>query len=509
MLKTLNDIEFLEGEKSIGSGAFSTVHKVRSKIDNKIYALKKVDIEKLCKKDTDNLKTEIKFHRSFNHPNIINFVDCLQVGTIVYILLEYARNGSLFHFNHSKHGIPEQIALRFLYQTALAVKYLHDKKIIHRDIKPENILLDDVFNIKLADFGWSCYTDNKSIRTTIAGTFEYMPPEIANEEFHDEKADTWALGILLYELLHGDAPFKAQSLKEIKHEINTKDIKVDTEFSKGIRLLLNKLLAENKERYTVYDLLNDPVITDNIKNFERPLNEKEYTLLITNFTFNMCKIGNDDIQSKEVVKEMDENIFINTVVEDGTIRQIKIPKMPQLAEMDEKFFVINKLVKSNIKKVKRRNSANAVDDLKNIKQHDNYKLFYFAKQNFMIIPIIEIAIDTRASIHPSGKIIVFEREINWLHEFHRIEKKMGLEGKIRFVIYFSDTFNCYIVSSIRHLDEANAVRKLINKYYRGKSRDNLFKLTNLKDFIFCHQLGLYAGTMTLTSAVLVADMSLD
>ena len=86
---------------------------------------------------------------------------------------------------------------------------------------------------------------------------------------------------------------------------------------------------------------------------------------------------------------------------------------------------------------------------------------------------------------------------------------MGLEGKIRFVIYFSDTFNCYIVSSIRHLDEANAVRKLINKYYRGQSRDNLFKLTNLKDFIFCHQLGLYAGTMTLTSAVLVADMSLD
>lgn len=60
-----------------------------------------------------------------------------------YLLLEYAGNGNLFFYIHSHNGLPEILALRILYQTALAVSYLHERNIIHRDIKPENILMDD------------------------------------------------------------------------------------------------------------------------------------------------------------------------------------------------------------------------------------------------------------------------------------------------------------------------------------------------------------------------------
>lgn len=75
----------------------------------------------------------------------------------MYLLLEYAANGALFFYIHSAEGIPENLALRFFYQTALAVQYLHRNQCIHRDIKPENILLDDKMNVKLCDFGWSCF----------------------------------------------------------------------------------------------------------------------------------------------------------------------------------------------------------------------------------------------------------------------------------------------------------------------------------------------------------------
>lgn len=100
--------------------------------------------------------------------------------------------------------MPERVALRFFYQTVLAVDYLHRLGILHRDIKPENLLLDRDFNIKLCDFGWSCRWNPREPRTSICGTYEYMSPEIVLDQRHDSKVDTWCLGVLLYELLHGE-----------------------------------------------------------------------------------------------------------------------------------------------------------------------------------------------------------------------------------------------------------------------------------------------------------------
>lgn len=163
----------------------------------------KIDIYKVSKADRINLKSEIKLHTSLNHPNIIKFYDALQENNMVYFLLEYAGNGCLFFYIHGKEGLPENLALRFFYQTALAVDYLHSNKLIHRDIKPENILLDENFNVKLCDFGWSCYLDDDDYRNTICGTYEYMSPEILEKKKHTNKVDIWCLGILLYEMLHG------------------------------------------------------------------------------------------------------------------------------------------------------------------------------------------------------------------------------------------------------------------------------------------------------------------
>ena len=123
---------------------------------------------------------------------------------MIYILLEIAENGCLYFYIHSKRGLPENLALRFFYQTVLAVKYVHSKGILHRDIKPENLLLDDNYNVLLCDFGWACtLTGSVNKGQSICGTYEYMSPEIANLGKHDKKTDIWSLGILLYEFFHG------------------------------------------------------------------------------------------------------------------------------------------------------------------------------------------------------------------------------------------------------------------------------------------------------------------
>lgn len=153
--------------------------------------------------DKDNLFVEITLHESLSHPNCIRYYDCLRKGTMIYLLLEYASNGCVFFYIDSRTGLPLPLALRFFYQTALAIQYLHHRGIIHRDLKPENLLFDEKYNVKLCDFGWSCEALKDDVRTSVCGTYEYMSPEVVFERRHDFKVDIWCLGILLYEFLVG------------------------------------------------------------------------------------------------------------------------------------------------------------------------------------------------------------------------------------------------------------------------------------------------------------------
>ena len=90
-----------------------------------------------------------------------------------------------------------------------AIEYCHSRTppIIHRDIKPENILLDKEGQVKLADFGWSNFFNPGAQRKTYCGTLDYLAPEMILETGHDQKLDIWSLGVLIFELMTGKAPF--------------------------------------------------------------------------------------------------------------------------------------------------------------------------------------------------------------------------------------------------------------------------------------------------------------
>lgn len=125
--------------------------------------------------------------------------------------MENAKHGDLSALMKLPNIQLEQKLVWFT-QICLAVDAIHDAKIIHRDLKPMNIFIDSFGFIKIGDFGVSKAVLNATKKvSTIAGTYEYMAPEVIQEELYDNKIDIWSLGVILYELVCGFLPFEGKN----------------------------------------------------------------------------------------------------------------------------------------------------------------------------------------------------------------------------------------------------------------------------------------------------------
>ena len=506
MFNSLEDIEFIDPLKELGEGAFSHVFKVRLKRTGEICALKKVDVARLSKHDCDNLRNEIKIHKSVDHPFIVKFIDCIQIGSIVYILLECASNGSLFHYIHPRKGLPEEVAFRFLYQTALGVKYLHDRNIIHRDLKPENVLLDDGLNIKICDFGWSATLEGDNLRNTICGTLEYMPPEVVNEKTHNSKVDLWCLGVMLFEMLHGKSPFQANSLIELKSTVKEDKIVFKSDLSENAQVLILGLLNfDSDKRMDIDELISHPVLVQHYEHFFAPIDKNHFEILLQNFYD--LKFPKPDINGEIFQKPL--RIIEVRVIQGNESKIIAVPVPDNVGVIQQSVLTINSFVAEERLKIRRRNSASIAESLHaKINAEQETISRNLGLSNCLSRSIIKQAIQGRMGFHPSGKVILLERKINWKDEFYEIENNLGFIFEIIFVIYFDGIFGMFVVEVVPYQNEKNVVRKLIKKDFRGKKKEQLKELTNLPDFEFCHITGVKAGCRSLLSASLVADLSL-
>ena len=140
----------------LGKGAYGEVWLVRHKITKDKYAMKVLDKRKLCSRKSSHIKDlerEINIQRRIRHDNIIRLYDAMSDRYHIYILMEYASGGNLFHYIRDRNYLSEKEAFKIFSQVCSAVNFLHKHFLIHRDIKPENVLLDSDRKAKLCDFG--------------------------------------------------------------------------------------------------------------------------------------------------------------------------------------------------------------------------------------------------------------------------------------------------------------------------------------------------------------------
>uniref|UniRef100_H3D4W8 Mitogen-activated protein kinase kinase kinase 12 n=1 Tax=Tetraodon nigroviridis TaxID=99883 RepID=H3D4W8_TETNG len=164
--------------------------------------------EVAVKKVRDIKETEIKHLRKLKHPNIITFKGVCTQAPCYCILMEYCAQGQLYEVLRAGRKITPSLLVDWSMGIAGGMNYLHLHKIIHRDLKSPNMLITHDDLVKISDFGTSKELSDKSTKMSFAGTVAWMAPEVIRNEPVSEKVDIWSFGVVLWEMLTGEIPYK-------------------------------------------------------------------------------------------------------------------------------------------------------------------------------------------------------------------------------------------------------------------------------------------------------------
>lgn len=195
--------------RPLGRGKFGNVYLAREKQTKFVIALKVLFKKQITEQRIEHqVRREIEIQSHLRHPNILRMYGFFHDDSRIYLILEYAPKGTLFTClkQQPNNCFSEKISSVYIESLVSALIYLHKHDVIHRDIKPENLLLGNANQLKIADFGWSVH-EPVSNRTTLCGTMDYLSPEMVKGEPHTKTVDVWSLGVLMFELLTGSAPF--------------------------------------------------------------------------------------------------------------------------------------------------------------------------------------------------------------------------------------------------------------------------------------------------------------
>ncbi|NDD27071.1 MAG: serine/threonine-protein kinase [Proteobacteria bacterium] len=254
--------------QELGRGGMGVVYKGHDPVLQRSVAIKILGQQLVGNPESkERFIREAQAAARLNHPNIAGIYDINEQDGIYYLVLEFIPGKNLDTILREHKGpMAVQEALKYFIPAAQALDYAHQHSIIHRDVKPANILVREGDEaVKVADFGIArveAETSGLTQQNQLLGSLYYISPEQIRGEKPDRRLDIYALGIMLYEMLTGDLPFKADNAGQLMQLHLTAQPKPPTIFNlhipRNVETAILKALAKDPaERFqNVQDLLN-------------------------------------------------------------------------------------------------------------------------------------------------------------------------------------------------------------------------------------------------------------
>ena len=254
----------------IGEGSYGAVYLAFNLYTKQKVAIKRIVKNKENEIDELELKNEINILKKLDHPNILKIIEFYSSEHSYYIITDYCANGELYDQIKYKYN-ENQLAVLF-YQVLSGIAYLHTNNIVHRDLKLENILITEIetnkktndryFWIKIIDFGTAKFFDKNKKEKSVVGSSYYIAPEVLKKSYN-EKCDTWSIGVILYMLIVGRAPFDGSDDEEIinnikKGKYNSQHKKLLESSEEVQDLVKNLLQIDVKKRFSAIEALKHP-----------------------------------------------------------------------------------------------------------------------------------------------------------------------------------------------------------------------------------------------------------
>ena len=255
--------------KSIGEGGMANVYLAHDVILDRDVAIKVL---------RGDLSGDDKFVRRFqrealaasslSHPNIVEMYDVGEDNGTYYIVMEYINGKTLKQLIKKRGALSLAECIDIMLQLTDGVDHAHASYIIHRDLKPQNIMIEDSGAIKITDFGIAMALNNTQLTQTnsVMGSVHYLPPEQASGKGATVKSDIYSMGIMLFELLTGNLPFKGDNAVEIAFKQIKDDIpsvrEINPAIPQSVENIVLKATAKNpKNRYASAKEMHDDLLT--------------------------------------------------------------------------------------------------------------------------------------------------------------------------------------------------------------------------------------------------------
>lgn len=259
-LKSRFDDEY-EVTRKIRKGSCATVYECQHKRTRELFAVKIIRRAKLKASEDEFVLNEVSIMQSLSGYGqyIVQLLDFYEEPEFFYMVMDYMGGGDVFDRMLAKSKYTEKDAKHLTKHLLKAVRCIHEAGVAHRDIKPQNILLtskDDDAHIKITDFGFARRTHNTPYSlTSRCGTPTFVAPEILKNIPHDQRADLWSVGVVVYLLLVGYPPFMKDTQSELFQQIRCCDWKFRSEDWENIsddakELIQNLLVADPEQRWT-------------------------------------------------------------------------------------------------------------------------------------------------------------------------------------------------------------------------------------------------------------------